>query len=147
MATPLWIDLNAKDLIVLSGIWIAFLILAIQGRQSYLFQEARLDDRQKGECIPEMVLFRRIRLWSSVSLVGTTFAILSLLKVSAPIINVFLNLSSFFISLAFLLLLIAFLRYLITTYLIDLIATTFQVESITLIKKGDKKRGQEESAD
>lgn len=135
MTTKLWINLKELELLAISGLWIALLILAVQGRLSYLLEENELDGRQKGRCRPEMDLFRRIRLWSSVVLISTVLAILALIKdISLSMKYLFLNLSSLFVGLAFLLLFIAYARYLFTTYLIDFYATNFIVEPISLIE-------------
>lgn len=136
MTTKLWINLKELELLAISGLWIALLILAVQGRLSYLLQESQLDLTQKGRCRSEIDLFRRIRLWSSVVLISTLLTLAALIKDIAPPTKIlFLNLSSFFVSLSFLLLFVAYARYLFTTYMVDYWATTFIVQPITLLEK------------
>lgn len=129
-------NLNALELIAIGGVGIALLILAVQSRLAYILQETFLDERQLGKCQPEIDLVRRIRLWSAVFLIGTLSALISLIKgLNQNLVNLFLNISAFFVILGFLYLFLAYVRYIFTSSIIDLLASIIHIRPISLKKK------------
>lgn len=132
-----WFDLGPVELLAISGMLIALMILAVQNRLSYLLKEPELNDRQKRRIRPEADLARRIRLWGVGAFFGVAFSLISLITtITNEEIKVFFqNLSTIFILVAFIFIMIAYIKYLCITYVVDFYYSYFKLDLIEIKRK------------